>query len=63
MSRKDYELIARVLAKVRSSAARAQASDSAIYALNQVADELADALGADNPSFKRMTFLKAAKRF
>lgn len=63
MSKKDYVLIARVLAGVRMSALRAKCSDSALYALNQVADELSDALQADNPSFKKMVFLKAAKRF
>lgn len=63
MSRKDYVLIAKVLAKVRGDATRNKASVSAFYALNQVADEMADALQSDNASFKRMTFLKAARRF
>lgn len=49
MSKRDYEIIARVLC----------ASDGTNHAREKLAGQFADALAADNPRFNRATFLRA----
>jgi hypothetical protein len=53
MTRKDYELIAAVLAKFEAEGGVTVERDAMAY-------DLADALGADNPRFSREVFLVAA---
>lgn len=53
MTRKDYELIAQVLANFEAEGGVTVERDAMAY-------DLADALAADNPRFNRETFLVAA---
>ena len=54
MTKKDFELIAAVLAAVSNTA-----HSNAANALRDVADEFARVLGRTNPRFDRERFLKA----
>ena len=54
MSRKDFELIARVL-----RAQRDHATDAELWRLDQTARAFADELSATNPRFDRVRFLRA----
>lgn len=57
MTRKDFELIAKVLADLNSDFNN---GDDDTVSLSLVATELADALKAENPRFDRERFLIAA---
>jgi len=61
MTRKDYKLIAEVLASVRRVTWSAQGSSVAISAIDDVAERLAVKLVKDNPRFDRKKFLEAAR--
>lgn len=63
MSRKDYELIAAVLAEAWRRAAGMEVADGAYDRMDTVrlvAHGLAEELAADNPRFDRERFLAAA---
>ncbi len=57
MTKKDYELVARVL---RNHIALVAPSADGTDALTDVAETLADEFERDNPRFDRACFLKAA---
>jgi hypothetical protein len=55
MTRKDYELIAKVFAEVDTC------SDGAAEVVEELAHALANALADDNPRFDRARFLAACR--
>jgi hypothetical protein len=57
MTKKDYELIAKVLSDLYADFDCSPSEDT--VSLTVVADNLADALQGDNARFNRETFLKA----
>ncbi len=57
MTKKDFELIAAAVS--RASAWQPTEHVTRAYALQHVADELADALATTNPKFDRARFLAA----
>lgn len=59
MSRKDFELIANVIAEYRSEA---PGRDRKENAGSEIASRFADALQATNPRFDRARFLKACAK-
>ena len=58
MTRKDYELIARVLAFTRTSA-KSDLSPQADNMWRVACGDIADALASENPRFDRDRFLEA----
>ena len=58
MTRKDYEAIARAIARSRGHWA---AVDIAVHAIEATTEQIAIALAADNPRFDRERFIAAAR--
>lgn len=64
MSKKDYQAIARAIYVVfgdKNESARGRLGTHGDYCRQRVAEELAAAIGANNPKFDRARFLEACE--
>jgi len=63
MTKKDYVLVAKVLATIRGEAVYNAASRETFIAIERTAELFADALEATEPKFQRSKFLRATRQF